>query len=301
MSSSSSPEAFEGVLCPLVTPYTDGNVDETVLSGLVERLGKAGMDGLVPAGTTGEFASLSDEEYETVLQTTVDAADDVPVLAGTADTTVPNTLERIEMAADAGADAALIVLPYFHGANDPVGNERFLSAVADDASLPLFLYNIPSCTGQEITPATVETVARHSNVHGLKDSSGDFNYFLEVADRTPEDFRLFQGFDSYVVPGMLMGASGGINALSNAIPETFVAARDAVAAGEVERARRIGAELISPLFQQCVNHGFAPATKAALESRGWLETAEVRPPLVELDAAVKEEITAGVERVLGAD
>jgi 4-hydroxy-tetrahydrodipicolinate synthase len=294
-------EKFEGVLCPLVTPYADSDVDESALAELVTRLDDAGMDGLVPAGTTGEFASLSDEEYRTVLETTVDAADGLPVLAGTADTTITGTLERIETAADVGADAALIVLPYFHGANQPAGNERFLSEIADDASLPIFLYNIPSCTGQEISPATVESVGRHPNVHGLKDSSGDFNYFLEVADRTPDDFRLFQGFDSYVVPGMLMGSSGGINALSNAIPETFVAARDAVAAGDVERAREIGAERIAPLFQQCVAHGFAPATKAALESRGWLETAAVRPPLVELDAEAKAEIASSVDRVLSMD
>ncbi|MGA9399410.1 dihydrodipicolinate synthase family protein [Haladaptatus sp.] len=293
-----NPEEYEGVLCPLVTPYDDGHVDETALAELVTRIDDAGMDGLVPAGTTGEFASLSDEEYRTVLETTVDAADGLPVLAGTADTTVSGTLERIETAANAGADAALIVLPYFHGANDPAGNERFLSEIADDASLPIFLYNIPSCTGQEISPATVASLARRSNVHGLKDSSGDFNYFLEVADRTPDDFRLFQGFDSYVVPGMLMGSSGGINALSNVIPETFVAARDAVAAGDTERARKIGAKRIAPLFQQCVTHGFAPATKAALESRGWLKSAAVRPPLVELDSAAKDEIESSVGRAL---
>ncbi len=97
---------------------------------------------------------------------------------------------------------------------------------------------------------------------------------------------------------MVMGSSGGINALSNAIPETFVAARDAVAAGDVERARNIGAERICPLFQQCVAHGFSPATKAALESRGWLESAAVRPPLVELDSATKDEVASSVERAL---
>ncbi len=288
-------------MCPLVTPFVDGDVDEAALAELVERLAEAGMDGLVPAGTTGEFASLTDEEYRTVVETTVDAADGTPVLAGTAHTTVPGALERIETAAHAGADAALVTLPYFHGANDPAGNEAFLAAVADDAALPVYLYNIPSCTGQEIAPATVETVGRHENVRGLKDSSGDFNYFLDVADRTPDDFRLLQGFDSYLVPGLLMGAAGGINALSNVIPEAFVAARDAVAAGDVERARQIGAERIAPLFQQCAAHGFAPATKAALESRGWLETAAVRPPLVELDEEAGAEIATAVDRALDGD
>jgi 4-hydroxy-tetrahydrodipicolinate synthase len=292
---------FEGVLCPLVTPFTDDTVDEPALAGLVERIEDADVDGLVPAGTTGEFASLTDEEYQSVLQTTIDATEDVPVMAGTADTTVPGTLDRIETAADAGADAALVVLPYFHGANDSAGNEEFLTAIADDAVLPVYLYNIPACASQEIAPATVERVGRHANVRGLKDSSGNFDYFLDVATRAPDDFGLYQGFDSHVVPGMLMGATGGINALSNAIPETFVAVRDAVAAGDVERAREIGAERIAPLFQQCVAHGFAPATKAALESRGWLASATVRPPLVGLDEEVKAEIATGVKRALEAD
>lgn len=292
---------FEGVLCPLVTPLADGDVDGAALAGLVDRLAGAGVDGFVPGGTTGEFASLTDEEYRAVVETTVDAADGAPVMAGAADTTIPGTLERIETAADIGADAALVVIPYFHGANDPAGNEAFLSAVADDAALPVYLYNIPACTGQEIAPGTVETVGRHGNVLGLKDSSGDFNYFLEVAERTPEDFGLYQGFDSYAVPGLLAGAAGGINALSNAIPEAFVAARDAVEAGDVEQASEIGTERIAPLFQQCVAHGFAPATKAALESREWLGTAAVRPPLVELDEGAKAEIAAGVERALGGD
>lgn len=292
---------FEGVLCPLVTPFSNGSVNESALAALVDQLEDAGMDGLVPAGATGEFASLTDDEYRTVLRTTIDAADDVPVMAGTADTTVPGTLDRIETAADLGADAALVVLPYFHGANDPAGNEAFLTAVADDAALPVYLYNIPSCTGQEIAPATVERVGRHENVRGLKDSSGDFTYVLDVLSRTPEDFHLFQGFDSHLIPATLMGATGGINALSNAIPETFVAARDAVAAGDLERAQEIGTERIAPLFQQCVTHGFAPATKAAVASRGWLETASVRPPLVELDEEAEAEISKAVDRALIAD
>ncbi|WP_227379349.1 dihydrodipicolinate synthase family protein [Haladaptatus halobius] len=299
--STSNTVSFEGVLCPLVTPFAGDSVDETALTELVERLVDADMNGFVPAGTTGEFASLTSEEYRVVLETTVAAADGMPVMAGTAATTVPGTLGRIETAADIGADAALVVLPYFHSANDPAGNEAFLSAVADDAALPVYLYNIPACTGQEIPPATVESVGRHDNVRGLKDSSGDFNYFLDVATRAPDDFQLYQGFDSHVVPGMLMGAEGGINALSNVIPEVFVAARDAVAMGDVERARAVGAKRIAPLFQQCVTHGFAPATKAALESRGWLETAAVRPPLVELDEQTKEEIEMSVDHALAID
>ncbi|MFC6724969.1 dihydrodipicolinate synthase family protein, partial [Halobium palmae] len=113
------------------------------------------------------------------------------------------------------------------GANDAAGNATFLRRVADESALPLYLYNIPACTGQEISPAVLAEVADHDRIRGLKDSSGDFNYFVEALRRTPADFDCYQGFDSYLVPGMLQGGTGGVNALSNAIPEAFAAAASA--------------------------------------------------------------------------
>ncbi|MFC4360396.1 dihydrodipicolinate synthase family protein [Halobium salinum] len=285
--------------CPLVTPFDDDEaVDHEALATLVDHVREGGVEGLVPCGTTGEFASLDAAEYRAVLETTVDAAGDAPVMAGTAATSVAGTLDRVETAADVGADVGLIVLPYFHTANDPEGNAEFLRRVADDAALPLYLYNIPACTGQAIAPDVVESVADHDRIRGLKDSSGDFNYFVEALRRTPNDFDCYQGFDSYLVPGMLQGGTGGINALSNAIPEAFAAAAEAAAAGDVEAARRIGSEGIAPLFQQCVAHGFAPATKAALAERGVLDGTTVRPPLVELGNDTRAEIGDAVDTAL---
>lgn len=287
-------EAFEGVHCPLVTPFEDGGVDHESLAALVEHVREGGVDGLVPCGTTGEFASLDGEEYRAVLETTVEHAGDAPVMAGTADTSVGGTLDLIRTAADVGADAALITLPFFHTANDPAGNAAFVERVADDADLPVYLYNIPSCTGQVIQPSVVASAADHGNVVGLKDSGGDFNYFLELRRRTPEEFQLFQGFDSYLVPGMAFGATGGVNALSNVLPEVYADAYQAMAAGEFERATEIQVEAINPLFQQCVEHGFAPATKAGLAARSVLSSDAVRPPLVELDDGAREEIAGQV-------
>lgn len=293
--------ALGRTLCPLVTPFADGGdaIDHDALAGVVEHVLDGGIDGLVPCGTTGEFASLADEEYCAVLETAVDAADGAPVLAGAAAPSVARTLDRIRTADAADADAALVTQPYFHTANDPAGNAAFLSRVADSAALPVYLYNIPSCTGQEIAPSVVAEVAEHPVVRGLKDSGGDFNYFLEVDRRTPDGFELYQGFDSYLVPGMFHGATGGINALSNAIPATFAAAADAVVDGDPDRARRLGTERISPLFQACAVHGFAPATKVALAARGVLDEPTVRPPLVDLDtdaaAAVRATVADAVE------
>jgi 4-hydroxy-tetrahydrodipicolinate synthase len=291
---------FGTVLSPVVTPFANGDVDTDALADLVAFQREAGVEGFVPCGTTGEFASLSDAEYATVVETTVDAAGDATVLAGAANPSVTGTVERIEAARSCGADAALVVLPYFHAANDPAGNERFLTEVLDATSLPVVLYNIPACVGQEIAPSVVEAVADHPDAAGMKDSSGDMTYFLECLRRTPDDFALYQGFDSQFVPGYGMGATGGINALANVVPEAFVGAVDAFATGEMARAKAIQTDHIAPLFQACVAHGFAPATKTALVARGVLPDAAVRPPLVELDDDAARDIEACVERTAAA-
>jgi 4-hydroxy-tetrahydrodipicolinate synthase len=291
---------FEGVNCPLVTPFEGGSVDRAALSALVDHVLDGGVEGLVPTGTTGEFASLDDAEYRAVLETTVERAAGAPVMAGTAATSVAGTLDRIETAADVGADAALITLPYFHGSNDPAGDAAFVRAVADDAALPLYLYNIPACVGRPIGADAVVELADHDRIRGVKDSSGDFNYFSELLRRTPAEFHLFEGFDSHYVPGLLLGSDGGVNALSNVIPEAFAAAAEAVDGGDAAEARRVHEEHVAPLFQQCVRHGFAPATKAGLLARGVLDDDEVRPPLVALDDAAKEEIAALVDDVVAA-
>lgn len=221
-------------------------------------------------------------------------------MAGTAATSVTATVDRIKMAADVGADAALITHPYFHGSNEPAGDVAFVESVANEAALPLYLYNIPACVGRSLGVNAVVELAEHESVLGVKDSSGDLNYFSELLQRTPDAFQLFEGFDSHLVPGLLLGATGGVNALSNVIPEAFDAAATAAERGDVTEARRIHDRHIAPLFEQCVEHGFAPATKAVLCARGVLETDEVRPPLVSLDEAAHDEISSLVEDLVTA-
>jgi 4-hydroxy-tetrahydrodipicolinate synthase len=270
-------------LVPTVTPFANGSVDADGVADIAEFVLTNGADGLVPCGTTGEFASLTLEEYETVVSTSVDAADGAPVLPGAASTSVAGTLERIDVAADAGADAVLIVLPYFHGANAPAGNERFLRAVLDDASLPVVLYNIPSCVGQSIDADLIEAVADHPALAGMKDTSGDLTHLIDVIRRTGDDFHLFQGWDSQLVPAVALGATGGINAVSNYLPGLMAEAIDAAATNDVARGRDLQLNHIAPLFNTSLEFGFAPTTKAALTERGVIDDDAVRPPLVELD------------------
>jgi 4-hydroxy-tetrahydrodipicolinate synthase len=295
MPTSPADSEYGTALVPTVTPFSNGSVDAEAVADLAEFVLDNGADGLVPCGTTGEFASLGDAEYETVVSTSVDAADGAPVLPGAAATSVAGTLDRIDIAADCGADAVLIVLPYFHGANDPAGNERFLRAVLDDASLPVVLYNIPSCVGQSIDADLVEAVADHPALAGMKDTSGDLTHLLEIVRRTGEDFHLFQGWDSQLVPAVSMGATGGINAVSNYLPGLMAETIDAAANGDMGRGRDLQLDHIAPLFNTSLEYGFAPTTKAALVERGVIADDAVRPPLVELN----DDQTATVRDVLG--
>jgi 4-hydroxy-tetrahydrodipicolinate synthase len=294
-----SADAFTGANCPLITPFDETGVDTDALAGLVDSLLARGLDGLVPCGTSGEFASLSDVEHREAIEATVEAAEGrAPVLAGAAATTVEGALSRLAAAAEAGATAGLVTLPYFHGANEPAGDERFLRAVAADTPLPLYLYNLPNYVGREIPLPVVERVAEEHSVIGCKDTSGDFEYFLGLDRHTPDDFALLQGYDSLFVPSLLADADGGINALTNAVPEPFANAIAAVRAGDYDRAREIQATEITPLFELCARHGFAPASKTAATARGFVpDTATtVRPPLVTLDDGA----TTAIERAVGA-
>jgi len=142
------------------------------------------------------------------------------------------------------------------------GNEAFLTNVADDATLPCYLYNIPSCVGITIDPETVASITDHDSVVGLKDSGGDFTYFLEVAERVPDEFQLYPGFDSLLAWGLLAGAAGGICALSNVVPEAFAALISAFERGDIGKACELQLRIVS-FFQQAADHGFAPVSPCA--------------------------------------
>ena len=290
---------LRGITAPLVTPFEpdSSEIDEAALRDLIDHLLENGIDGVFPCGTTGEFASLAPEERRRVHEIAVDAVDgEVPVLAGAAGTTVDEAVAYAEHAAEIGADAAVVTEPYFHGPNDPDGNRAFFEAVADRSPLPLLLYNIPPCTGGSIAVETVAALADHENVIGLKDSSGDLEYFLSILRRAPDEFRMLQGYDALLAPALRMGADGGLNAGANVAPGAYAALYESV---DEQR----GVELqdaIEPLFEACAAHGFAPATKTALEYRGVIPADAVRPPLVEVSADGREAITAGVDGLLEA-
>ncbi|WP_440763812.1 dihydrodipicolinate synthase family protein [Natronorubrum sp. DTA7] len=290
-------EALSGITTPLVTPFEDdsSDVDEAAFADLIDHLLEAGIDGVFPCGTTGEFASLAREERNRVHELAVERVDgEVPVLAGAAATSVHDAVAHAETAAELGADAAVITPPYFHTANAPEGNQQFVEQVADRAPLPILLYNIPVCTGQRMEPETLAAVATHENVIGLKDSSGDLEYFLSVLRNTPDEFLMLQGYDALLVPALRMGADGGVNALSNVAPEEYT---ELHATFDDPRGEELQ-DAIVPLFDACASYGFGPATKTALEYRDVIPSDAVRPPLVEVPDEGRESIGEAVDGLL---
>ena len=289
--------ALRGITTPLVTPFdpeTD-NVDEQALEDLVDHLLENGIDGLFPCGTTGEFASLEPAERRRVHEVVVERANgEVPVLAGAAATSVAEAVDYAEHAAEIGANAVVVTEPYFHGPNDPDGNRQFFERVADRSPLPVLLYNIPPCTGGSIAVETLETVADHENVIGIKDSSGDLEYLLAVMRRTPEDFVVLQGYDALLVPALRMGADGGLTAGSNVAPAAYV---ELYETADDERGVAIQ-DAIEALFGACAEYGFAPATKLGLEYRGVIPSDAVRPPLVSVPEDGQDGVEAGVDALL---
>jgi 4-hydroxy-tetrahydrodipicolinate synthase len=285
---------------PIVTPFDAADdVDADALASHVDALVEAGLDGMVPCGTTGEFASLDDDERRTVIETVVDAADGrVPVIAGAADTSVSRVRDHLSSAAAAGADAGLVTLPYYHASTSPDGQRAFVESVTEDSPLPILLYDIPATVGEPIDVDVLADAATRESVVGMKDTTGDLTGLEAKIGATPDSFAVFQGVDAQLYPSASLGVDGGIHALSQVIPEVFVALAEAIRAGDDDRALTLHRRAVAPLFGRCADHGFAPATKVAAAHRGFIPDPAVRPPLTLPDEDACEAIRADVDAAL---
>jgi len=286
-------ESFD-VLTPLVTPFdADGDLDIDSLESLVRHVSAAGVDGVVPCGTTGEFETLSPQEYRTVVRSVVETApEDCRVVVGTAATDVSTVHERMAFAAEQGADSTLVVPSYYGGQASEAGNEAFFEQILADAPLPVYLYNIPGAVGQELSVDTVATLAESDAVAGLKDSSGDLPYVTRVMNQTPADFTVYQGHDGLFVPSLVLGGDGGVSALSHLLTDEIQRAGTAVADGDIGTARTVQREVLAPLSEACGEFGFAPTVKTLLADNDVIDHATVRPPRTGLPEDAVETVTA---------
>ncbi|WP_255152234.1 4-hydroxy-tetrahydrodipicolinate synthase [Halorarius halobius] len=278
----------EGVLPPITTPMDEsGDVDHEALRAHINRLEAAGVHGIIPCGSTGERATLTREEHERVIETTVDAAS-TPVLAGTGASSTQEAIELSTHAADVGADGVLVIYPYYSWpANDHV--VRHYEAIADAVDVPLVIYNIPKRTARNLEPDATVRLADHPNIAGIKESAGDINQMYELLQRTRDkEFDVLSGYDSQALSTITLGGTGITSVAANVFPETVCELYDAARTGDLERGRELHEEILE--LESAMNLQTIPiAVKAALDIVG-VHGPHVRPPLYEADPETREEL-----------
>lgn len=238
---------FEGTHTALITPFRDGEIDEPALRALVERQIEAGVDGLVPCGSTGESATLTHAEHNRVVELTIEAAAGrVPVIAGTGSNSTREAIELTLHAKEAGAAGALLLSPYYNKPTQTGIYEHYRS-VAREAALPLIVYNIPGRTASNIAPETMGRLAKLEHIVGVKEASGDLDQMSHVISACPDDFAVLSGDDSLTLPLMAIGGKGVISTSSNVAPVRMADLVRSMASGDVARARTLHYELM-PLF-----------------------------------------------------
>ena len=272
---------FNGVYPAMTTPFTpEGDIDFEQLRTDARRLVDAGVDGLVPVGSTGESATLSHDEHVEVVEAVVDEVDDVPVIAGSGSNSTREALELSKRSADAGADGLLLISPYYNKP-EPAGMYDHYETIADAVDVPQIVYNVPSRTGRNVEVDTVVELASHENIAGYKAASGDLNRISEVVERTRDEaFDVLSGDDGMTLPVLSVGGAGTISVVANVEPERTTAFVHAALSGDFERAREIHHEL-GPLTRQLFIETNPIPVKEAMEIRGH-GSARMRPPLSRL-------------------
>lgn len=274
---------FTGTYTAIVTPFRDGQLDEAALARLVKNQVRAGVDGIVPVGTTGESPTLDYDEHNRVIELAVQAAaGKVTVMAGTGSNSTTEAIGLTLGAERVGADAALLVAPYY---NKPTQEGLFqhFKAIANETKLPLVLYSIPGRCGVEIGVDTVQRLAAAcKNIVGIKEAGGSCDRVSQLRAALGPKFAILSGDDSLTLPFMSVGANGVISVASNVIPREVSAMVRAFAAGDLKKATQLHTRFY-PLFKDLFVETNPVPVKAALALLGAIE-AEYRLPLVELSA-----------------
>ena len=281
----------------LVTPFTAaGAVDEKRFRALVERQIAAGVRLLVPCGTTGEAATLTASEHERLIALTVETARGrAKVLAGAGTNATAATIERARAARAAGADALLLVAPYYNKPTQPGLAAHFRAVAQAVGDTPVVLYNVPGRTASNLAAATTLALAREvENIVGVKEASGDLAQIMAVLRDRPAGFRVLSGDDAVTLPLIALGADGIVSVASNEVPDLMANLTETALRGEWEAARELHYRLL-PLMEANFFESNPGPVKAALAAMGLLEE-HFRLPLV----PVQEQPRVRVRAVLGA-
>jgi 4-hydroxy-tetrahydrodipicolinate synthase len=283
---------LKGIFVPNITPFSDQQVDEPALKKLLDYLMEQGASGFVPCGTTGESATLNHQEHRRVVELTIKhVAGRLPVIAGTGSNSTSEAIELTQHAEQAGADAALLIAPYY---NRPMqsGLIEHFTAIAKATSLPVIMYNIPKRTGVSMEPETVAALSKVPNIVGIKEASGDVNQVNEVLRLSEPGFAVLSGDGNMTFAICCLGGIGGILADAHILPGEWVRMVNLIADGKLAEARKIHFRLL-PIAKLLFAETNPVPVKAAMEMLG-LVGGETRLPLLpateKCRAALREEL-----------
>ena len=268
---------FKGLATALVTPFVDGEVDWQAFRNLVRRQVEAGVDFLVPLGSTAETPCLTDAEKVKILEIAREESNGLPIVAGAGSNSLTATVRNMRLLDGHGADAYLIVVPFY---NKPTqeGMYQYFKAVAEETDRQVILYNVPGRTGTNMKTETTLRLAEIPNITAVKEASGNLAQIIDIKRQSPEGFAVLSGNDDQTLPLMACGADGVISVASNVAPEQMKALTRAVAASDLKEAIRLNNSLM-PLYHACFVESNPIPAKAALSLMG-LCSDEMRLPLL---------------------
>ena len=283
---------MRGCATALVTPFKkDGSLDEECFRRLVERQIKGGVKLLVPCGTTGESVTMNEAERLTVIRATVEVAKRLKarVIAGTGSNNTAATIDFTRKAREAGADAALVVAPYYNKPTQEGMFAHFSEIARSVKGFPLMMYNVPGRTSSNISAATTLRLAeKFENIVATKEASGNFSQIMEIIDKRPRNFRVFSGDDAVTLPLISLGADGLVSVLSNELPKETSRMVDQALKGAFTAARKIHYKILPLMEANFIESSPAPC-KFVMKEMGLLEE-NLRLPLVPITSSAREKL-----------
>ena len=279
---------FKGMASAIVTPMTENAIDYEALGRFVEFQIENGINAIVVMGTTGENATIEHDEQTEVIKFVVNkVAKRVPVIAGTGTNNTEHVITNTRNACAVGADAVLVVTPYYNKATQN-GLYQHFTAVADASTVPVILYNVPGRTGCNLQPKTVARLADHPNIVAIKEAAGNMAQAVELFALCGDKIDIYSGEDALTVPMMAMGGSGAISVLSNVVPKGAVEMSDAALRGDFETAAKLQCKFL-PLINALFSEVNPIPAKAAVSAMGF--GADIlRLPLTPMEDATRAKL-----------
>ena len=286
---------FEGMATAIVTPMTADGIDYEALGRFIDFQIESGINAIVVMGTTGENATIEYADQKEIIRYTVERVNHrVPVIAGTGTNNTDHVLHNTRNACEVGADAILVVTPYYNKATQN-GLYQHFKTIADASDVPVILYNVPGRTGCNLLPRTVARLAEHPNIVAIKEATGNVAQMVEIVHLCGDKIDVYSGEDALTVPMMAMGAKGTISVLSNVAPKESVAMTDACRAGDFRTAAKMQADLL-PLINALFSEVNPIPAKAGVSAMGFGEE-HLRLPLTPMEDATRAVLFAEMRKL----